>query len=82
MKKYYITFIMNDGSEIAIEEERESKNDFFFSLKRYDSKWYKSSNTIINLDNVNSIVLQSEMEKNQPQKDNEDNSKALRSTVW
>ncbi|WP_077300008.1 hypothetical protein [Virgibacillus pantothenticus] len=79
MEKYTITFIMTDGTEIVTEEERESKNDFFFSLKRYDSKWYKSKNTIINLDNVNSIILKAQSEKGLVDHDNE---KELRNVVW
>ncbi|GIP61984.1 hypothetical protein J32TS6_05390 [Virgibacillus pantothenticus] len=79
MEKYTITFIMTDGTEIVTEEERESKNDFFFSLKRYDSKWYKSKNTIINLDNVNSIILKAQSDEELVDYENE---KELRNVVW
>ncbi|API93979.1 MULTISPECIES: hypothetical protein [unclassified Virgibacillus] len=79
MEKYTITFIMTDGTEIVTEEERESKNDFFFSLKRYDSKWYKSKNTIINLDNVNSIILKAQSYEELVDYENE---KELRNVVW
>lgn len=79
MEKYTIKFIMTDGTEIVTEEERESKNDFFFSLKRYDSKWYKSKNTIINLDNVNSIILRAQSEEEIVDYGNE---KEIRNVVW
>ncbi|NBJ68303.1 MULTISPECIES: hypothetical protein [Clostridia] len=79
MEKYTIKFIMTDGTEIVTEEERESKNDFFFSLKRYDSKWYKSKNTIINLDNVNSIILKAQSEEESVDYGSE---KEIRNVVW
>lgn len=79
MKKYIIKFHMTDGTEVVTEEERESKNDFFFSLKRYDSNWYKSKNTIINLDNVNSIILKAQSD-GVLKTGNEE--KELRNVVW
>lgn len=62
MEKFYITFRMNNGDKIEIEQERDPSLNFLIALKQ-SGKWFQSDNQIINLDNVNSVEVESETKR-------------------
>ena len=66
METFYITFNMNDGQKIEIQEENDSSYDFLQTLKS-SGKWFKSGYRIINLDNVNSVMIETTTSRQEDQ---------------
>lgn len=62
METFYITFHMNNGDEIEIQEVNDPSYDFSIVLKSTE-KWFQSGNQIINLNNVNSIDIDTETQR-------------------
>lgn len=68
MEKYFLKFKMNNGDEIEIEEERSASQNFIISFEK-SGQWYQSGNRIINLNNVNSVEIETESQRNSSTED-------------
>lgn len=62
MEKFYIAFHMNNGDKIEIELEEDPSYEFLFVLEK-TNKWFKVEDKIINLDNVNSVSIDTETKR-------------------
>ena len=63
MEIYYITFAMNSGKSVEIEEKQEEGYDFLAVLRNSNNKWYKKGNQIVNLEKVNNIKIETKTER-------------------
>nr|BDD44728.1 hypothetical protein 6 [bacterium] len=65
---FYIKFQMHGGDSIEITEERDAGYNFRSVLKAQEDKWYENGSRIINLDNVNSIVIETKTQREEREK--------------
>ncbi|MFD2924183.1 hypothetical protein [Halobacillus naozhouensis] len=77
METYYINFHMVDGSKIQVTKEEDENYDFYIRLRKLDNRWYNNGNQLINLDNVKSIFIQTQTEKNEISRKNSQDVEAL-----
>lgn len=68
---------MVDGSKIQVTKEEDENYDFYIRLRKLDNRWYNNGNQLINLDNVKSIFIQTQTEKNEISRKNSQDVEAL-----